>query len=222
VVVGLRLLYLMPASWIARRLHSQRDVYEDIPMTWQETVIMWWSGMRGVVSVALALALPLRTHHHTPFPARQELLFITFSVVLATLLVQGLTLPWLVKRLEVSSDIEAEHDLERALAVRAMTAARVRLKEIERNETLDEELSEMLHRRAFEVGTRISPDIVEYERRDSHARRLERIKALRHYQEDMLSAARHEVLSARSEPGIDPEVVDRVLRHLDLRSMRGL
>ncbi|MYS19614.1 sodium/proton antiporter, CPA1 family [Streptomyces sp. DvalAA-14] len=222
VVVFLRLLYLMPASLIARRLHKLRDVYEDIPMTWQETVIMWWSGMRGVVSVALALALPLTTHHHLPFPARQELLFIAFAVALATLVVQGLTLPWLVKRLEVGSDIEAEHDLERALAVRAMTAARVRLKEIERNETLDEELSEILHRRAFEVGTRISPDIVEYERRDSHARRLARIKALRHFQEDMLSAARHEVLAARSEPGIDPEVVDRVLRHLDLRSMRGL
>jgi NhaP-type Na+/H+ or K+/H+ antiporter len=222
VVVGVRLLYLLPASWIARRLHSLRDVDEDIPMTWRETIIMWWSGMRGVASVALALAIPLTTDHHHPFPARQELLFIAFAVVLATLVVQGLTLPWLVKRLEVRSDIEAEHDLEHTLAVRAMTAARLRLREIESNEELDEELSEILHRRAFEVGTRISPDIVEYERRGSHARRLARIKALRHFQEDLLSAARHEVLAARSEPGVDPEVVDRVLRHLDLRSMRGL
>ncbi|WP_405580400.1 Na+/H+ antiporter [Streptomyces sp. NBC_01190] len=222
VVVGIRLLYLLPASWIARRLHTARDVDEDIPMSWRETITMWWSGMRGVASVALALAIPLTTHHGTPFPARQELLFIAFVVVLATLVIQGLTLPVLVKRLDVGRDTEAEHDLEAALAIRAMTAARARLREIERNEDLDEELSEILHRRAFEVGARISPDIVEVERRGSHARRLARIRALRHFQEELLSAARHEVLSARSEPGHDPEIVDRVLRHLDLRSMRGL
>jgi CPA1 family monovalent cation:H+ antiporter len=224
VVVGVRLLYLLPAARIARKLHNLRDRGrdEDIPMTWRETIIMWWAGMRGVASVALVLALPLTTDGHAPFPAREELLFITFAVVLATLVAQGLTLPWLVRRLGVRGDIEAEHDLEHALAVRAMTAARTRLKEIERNEELDEELSEILHRRAFEVGTRISPDIVEMERRGGHARRLARIKALRHFQEDLLSAARHEVLAARSEPGYDPEVVDRVLRHLDLRSMRGL
>jgi monovalent cation/hydrogen antiporter len=221
VVVGVRLLYLLPASWIARKLHTRRDMDEDIPMTWRETVIMWWSGMRGVASVALALAIPLTTDDHGSFPARTELLFIAFAVVLATLVLQGLTLPWLVKRLGVSSDIESEHDLERELAVRAMTAARTRLKEIERAEPLDEDLSEMLHRRAFDLGARISPDIVDEERRESHARRLDRIRELRRIQDDMLSAARREVLGARSEPGTDPEVVDRVLRHLDLRSIRG-
>jgi CPA1 family monovalent cation:H+ antiporter len=190
-------------------------------MTWQETVIMWWAGMRGVASVALALAIPLETDHGGPFPARAELLFIAFCVVLATLVLQGLTLPGLVRRLGVSSDIDAEHELEHTLAVRAMGAARERLKEIEQTEPIDEELSEMLHRRAFDLGVRISPDIVDEERRESHARRVKRVRALRRIQDDMMSAARHEVLAARSEPGNDPEVVDRVLRHLDLRSMRG-
>ena len=49
---------------------------------------------------------------------------------------------------------------------------------------------------------------------------MDRAKAVQRIQRDMMSAARHEVLSARSEPGSDPEVVDRVLRHLDVRSMR--
>lgn len=221
VVAGVRLLYLLPAAWVARKLHQLRDVDEDIPMTWQETVIMWWSGMRGVASVALALAIPLTTDDGLPFPARQELLFIAFAVVLGTLVGQGLTLPRLVLRLEVSSDIEAEHDLERDLALRAMTAARTRLREIESSEPLDEEVTEMLHRSAFDLGARISHDVVDEERRESHARRLKRLGVLRRIQEDMLSAARREVLAARSEPGYDPEVVDRVLRHLDLRSMRG-
>ncbi|HEY3478439.1 MAG TPA: cation:proton antiporter, partial [Streptomyces sp.] len=194
---------------------------EDIPMTWRETVIMWWSGMRGVASVALALAIPLTTDDHSPFPARAELLFIAFAVVLATLVLQGLTLPWLVRRLGVSGDIESEHDLERMLALRAMTAAKVRLRDIEAVETLSEELSEQLHRRAFDLGARICPDIVDDERRESHAKRVKRLRTVRRIQEEMMSAARHEVLSARSQAGYDPEVVDRVLRQLDLRSMRG-
>jgi CPA1 family monovalent cation:H+ antiporter len=222
VVVGLRLLWLLPAAWIAKKLHKLRDMDEDIPLTWRETVVMWWSGMRGVASVALALAIPLTTDDGDPFPARTELLFIAFVVVLATLVVQGLTLPFLVRRLGVQGDSASEHDLERALALRAMKAARTRLKEIEAAEPLDEDLAEILHHRAVDLGARISPDIIDEERRESHARRVQRVKAMRRIQEDMLSAARHEVLSARSEPGSDPEIVDRVLRHLDLRSIRGL
>lgn len=222
VVVGLRLLYLLPAAWVARKLHRRRDVDEDIPLSWRETVIMWWSGMRGVASVALVLAVPLTTDDDSPFPARTELLFIAFAVVLATLVVQGLTLPWLVRRLGVEGDTRAEHDFERRLALRAMKAARARLREIEDAEHLDEDLAEMLHHRAVDVGARISPDVLDEERRESHARRARRLRELRRIQEDMLSAARHEVLAARSEPGSDPEIVDRVLRSLDLRSMRGV
>jgi monovalent cation/hydrogen antiporter len=178
--------------------------------------------MRGVASVALVLAVPLTTDDDSPFPARTELLFIAFAVVLATLVVQGLTLPWLVRRLGVEGDTRAEHDFERRLALRAMKAARARLREIEDAEHLDEDLAERLHHRAVDVGARISPDVLDEERRESHARRARRLRELRRIQEDMLSAARHEVLAARSEPGSDPEIVDRVLRSLDLRSMRGV
>jgi Na+/H+ antiporter len=222
VVVGVRLLYLLPAAWIARRMHRTRDLDEDIPMTWRETVIMWWAGMRGVASIALVLAIPLTTDSGDGFPARAELLFIAFTVVLTTLVLQGLTLPWLVRRLGVRSDIDAEHDLEKMLALRAMTAAKQRLRDIEAAEPLPDELSEQLHRRAFDLGARICPDIVDDERRESHSRRVTRLKSVRRIQEEMMSAARHEVLAARSEPGYDPEVVDRVLRHLDLRSVRGV
>lgn len=222
VVVGVRLAYLLPAAWVARRLHRLRDIDEDIPMTWRETVTMWWAGMRGVASVALALAIPLRTDSGSDFPARPEILFIAFVVVLVTLVMQGLTLPRLVVWLGVSGDTDHEHEQERSLAVRAMKAARKRLREIESQEEVDEELAEMLHLRAVDLGARISPDIIDEERRESLARRSHRLRELRRIQEDMLSAARHEVLAARSEPGADPEIVDRVLRHLDLRSLRGI
>ncbi|MFF0158372.1 Na+/H+ antiporter [Streptomyces sp. NPDC005263] len=220
VVVLVRLLWLMPATWLTKRLHARRDHDEDIPMTWRETVVMWWSGMRGVASVALALAIPLKTDEGAPFPDRDEIVFIAFGVIMATLVLQGLTLPWLVKRLGVRADTDREKQFEKALAVRAAKAAKQRLREIETVEDLPEELSEQMVRRAFEIGVRISPDMGEEERREAHVQRVRRLKRARRIHGEMLSAARHEVLAARNEPGADPEVVDRVLRHLDVRSLR--
>ncbi|MER5972805.1 Na+/H+ antiporter [Streptomyces sp. NPDC002055] len=221
VVVGVRLLWLLPAAWLARRMHRRRDIAEDIPLTWRETVVMWWAGMRGVASVALALAIPLTVDGGGPFPAREEILFIAFAVVMATLVLQGLTLPWLVRRLGVRADTDAEREHERVLALRVAKAAKRRLREIEQVEELPEELSELLLRRAYEIGVRISPDIIDDERRETQEKRIARIRRVQRIQAEMLSAARHEVLAARSEPGADPEVVDRVLHELDVRSLRG-
>jgi CPA1 family monovalent cation:H+ antiporter len=220
VVVLVRLLWLLPATWLTKRLHARRDQDEDIPMSWRETVVMWWSGMRGVASVALALAIPLKTDDGSPFPHRDEIVFIAFGVIMVTLLLQGFTLPWLVGRLGVRADTEREKAFEKELALRAARAAKRRLKEIEAVEELPEELSEQMLRRAFDIGVRISPDIGDEERREAQEQRARRLKRIRRIQGELLSAARHEVLAARSEPGADPEIVDRVLRHLDVRSLR--
>ncbi|GAA3370332.1 Na+/H+ antiporter [Streptomyces sannanensis] len=220
VVIGVRLLWLLPATWLAERLHTRRDVDEEIPVSWQETVVMWWSGMRGVVSVALALAIPLKKADGTPFPGREEIIFIAFGVILSTLVCQGLTLPWLVRKLGVRADTDVERALERELAVRAARAAKHRLMEIAEAEDIPEEITEQLVRRAYDIGARISPDMVDEERREAHVQRQARNRLMQRIQRELLSAARHEVLAARSEPGKDPEVVDRVLRHLDVRSLR--
>ncbi|MFD9317406.1 Na+/H+ antiporter [Streptomyces sp. NPDC060053] len=220
VVVVVRLLWLLPATWLTQRLHARQDHLEDIPTNWRETLVMWWAGMRGVASVALALAVPLKTDDGGAFPDRDEIIFIAFGVIMATLVLQGLTLPWLVKRLGVQSDTDREKEFEKELAVRAAKAAKRRLREIEAEENLPEELSEQMLRRAFDIGLRISPDVGEDERREGHDQRVRRLKRVRRIQAEMLSAARHEVVAARSEPGSDPEIVDRVLRHLDVRSLK--
>jgi Na+/H+ antiporter len=220
VVVLVRLVWLLPATWVAKRLHAKQDYDEEIPMTWRETVVMWWSGMRGVASVALALAIPLKTDDGSAFPDRDEIVFVAFGVIMVTLVLQGLTLPWLVRKLGVKADTEREKEFEKTLAIRAAKAAKRRLKEIEEVEELSEELTEQLLRRAFEIGVRISPDMGDEERREAHEQRVKRLRRIRRIQSEMMSAARHEVLAARSEPGADPEIVDRVLRHLDVRSLR--
>ncbi|NEC82715.1 Na+/H+ antiporter, partial [Streptomyces sp. SID7958] len=109
---------------------------------------------------------------------------------------------------------------ERDLAARAAKAAKRRLRELEQSEELTEEMLEQMQRTAFDIGVRISPDMADEERREAHRQRARRAKRVRRIQQELLSAARHEVLAARSEPGANPEVVDRVLRHLDVRSLR--
>jgi CPA1 family monovalent cation:H+ antiporter len=220
VVIVVRLLWLLPMTWVTQRLHARRDVEEDIPVSWRETLVMWWSGMRGVATVALALAIPLSMDDGSPFPARDEIVFIAFGVIMATLVVQGLSLPWLVRKLKVKADTEAEQSYERDIALRAAKAAKRRLKEIEDVEDLPEEVQEQLLRRAYDIGLRINPELGAEERHKAQATRIARVKRIRHIQNEMMSAARHEVLAARSEPGADPEIVDRILRQLDVRSMR--
>ncbi|MGW4407648.1 Na+/H+ antiporter [Nonomuraea sp. NPDC004702] len=217
VVVVVRLLWLLPAAWLAKK--GRREDTE-VPMSWRETVVMWWAGMRGVASVALALAIPLRIHDGRPFPQRPVIVFIAFAVILVTLVVQGLTLPWLVTRLGVKADTAAERDLEKRLAIRAAHAAKRRLREIDEAEDLPEEVVELLGRRMMDLGLRISPEAADDERREAFEQRARRARLVRRVQEEMISAARQAVLDARRDPRADPQVVSRVLRALDARSMR--
>jgi Na+/H+ antiporter len=84
--------------------------------------ILAWTGMRGVVSLAAALSIPTHLNDGSPFPQRNLILFITFIVILLTLLVQGLTLPWIIRKLrmkefdDVVPDDEADNDLRKQLA----------------------------------------------------------------------------------------------------------
>jgi CPA1 family monovalent cation:H+ antiporter len=220
VVVLVRLVWLLPAAWLAKKTSGAGHETTEIPLTWRETVVMWWAGMRGVASVALALAIPLEIHDGSPFPERSVIVFVAFAVILATLVAQGLTLPWLVSRLGVKADTAAERELEKTLALRAAKAARRRLRDIDEAEDLPDEIVEALDRRMTDYALRISPEAADEERREAYEQRARRVKLVRRVQGEMMSAARQAVLDARRDPSADPQVVSRVLRELDARSLR--
>jgi Na+/H+ antiporter len=100
VTIAIRMGWVFPVSylghWLGRLLGRSGEMAPK-----RNLFITSWAGMRGVVSLATALALPLAVHGGATFPQRNTVLFITFTVILVTLLVQGLSLPWLVRRLEV-------------------------------------------------------------------------------------------------------------------------
>jgi CPA1 family monovalent cation:H+ antiporter len=95
VAIGMRIIWVFPATYIPRWA-SKKFAQRDPAPPWQNTAIIAWAGMRGIVSLAAALALP-DGHGDTPaFPHRDLIIFLTFGIILATLVVQGLSLPLLI------------------------------------------------------------------------------------------------------------------------------
>lgn len=93
----------------------------QVPLTWKENVVLSWTGMRGVVTLAAAAGIPFLTVAGDPFPYREAIVALAFLVTIATLLVQGLTLPWLIERLNLEDGgdkayAEEQHQLARRLA----------------------------------------------------------------------------------------------------------
>ena len=112
-----------------------------------QVFVVAWAGMRGVVSLAAAFGVPMTTLSGAPFPGRPQLVFLTFVVVIGTLLLHGLTLPWLIRRLGVQGD-EARTDAIAAAAAqdKAARAAAERLDEL----LAEEEVTDV-HERAADV-----------------------------------------------------------------------
>lgn len=114
VVIVVRMVWIFPTVWVSDWMNRKRGVAAPIKTNGQ-LFILGWSGMRGVISLATALALPLVMDNGEEFPQRNVILFITFIVILVTLVFQGLTLPLLIKWLGVGESEEKEIIEERRL-----------------------------------------------------------------------------------------------------------
>ncbi|MDB5077656.1 MAG: Na+/H+ antiporter, partial [Chloroflexi bacterium] len=144
-VVMVRIIWVFGETYlqslIARR---PREQLEFPP--WKGAVVVGWAGMRGADSLVIALALPFTTAQRAPFPDRSVIIFLTFCVVVATLVVQGLSLPVLIRRLQLPGDVATEREVAKARAVAAQ-AALARLEALARSDGLPRELVELLRRR---------------------------------------------------------------------------
>lgn len=104
-----------------------------------------WTGMRGAVALAAALALPLETASGAPFPGRDLIVFLAFAVILATLLLEGLSLPWIIRRLGLAG-AEQEEWRETEARLRAAEAALERIDELADEDWVREDTAERMRR----------------------------------------------------------------------------
>jgi Na+/H+ antiporter len=185
---------------------------------WKVTTIGAWAGMRGAVSLAAALALPLETDAGGPFPHRELIVFLAFSVILGTLVVQGLTLPPLIKVLGVDDHDETLEREESKARVRAAEAALARIDELADEDWAREDTADRLRRqydyRLRRFRSRFADEDGEsrgFEERASDYQRLLR---------EVLNAQRAELLEMRDAGSINDEVMQRIERELDLEDTR--
>lgn len=114
VVILLRMVWVYPggwtSNWIRRRLLHQQESLPDP----RYIFVIGWTGMRGVVALAAAISLPRFLNDGTPFPERNVIIFLTFCVIFVTLVLQGLTLPFIIRRLGLSGAVTPNPEEEQA------------------------------------------------------------------------------------------------------------
>jgi monovalent cation/hydrogen antiporter len=211
-VIGARFLWVIPGTYLTAWM---RRTKRPIQNPGRASIILGWAGMRGAVSLAAALALPLSTDAGNDFPNRDLVIFLTFGVILVSLVVQGLSFPALLKLVGIEDEGRTEKEENKA-RIYATEAALGRLEELAdedwvRNDTL-ERVRAMFNFRNQRFRSRFDPESDgEIENRSLDYQRLLR---------ELLAAERNAVFDLRRERRIDDVVMRRVIRDLDLEEAR--
>jgi Na+/H+ antiporter len=213
-VIFIRILWVFPAAYLPRLLFRSIRQGDPYP-SWRHVMIVAWTGMRGVVSLAAALALPLEVKDGSPFPGRELILFFTFVVILATLVVQGLSLPALISWLGIEDDRAAEKE-EREARLKANQAALARINELADGNGVTPETAQ---RARIEYEDRI----LQLEASEPDDGRGPRGLFSSDYDElsrEALEVERKTIRKLRDELVINDEVFRRIQRDIDLAEAR--
>jgi len=209
VVIGTRLIWSHTAPYLVRLL-DRRPQQQALRISWRPRMILAWGGLRGAVSLAAALALP------ADFPERDLLIWLTLCVIFATLVLQGLTLPLLIRALGIRENDDAAHQELRARKAAAQAALgrieALREEPWTRNDSLDRlrALHEFRLRRLTQRAGALDAD------EDLDERSLAYQRTVR----DLLDTQRRELVRLRDEGEISDEVMHAVTRELDLEDQR--
>ena len=210
-VILVRFLWVFFTAYFPRYERGSLRWPDPLPSPREATVISW-ARMRGVISLAAALSLPLTVEGGAPFPGRDLILFLTFAVILATLVVQGLSLPALIRGLQDDGSAERE-EVQGRIAV--AESALARLEELAEEEWVRQDTAERVRalynyrRRRFVA--RFDGDEDGLEERSVAYQRLIR---------ELLWAQRQTLLHLRNQGKIGDEVMHRIEHDLDLEESR--
>lgn len=209
VAIAVRMLWVFPIAWLPRGLSGH---LRDAPPERRtgELLIIGWCGMRGIVSLAAALALPLALPDGQPFPYRDLIIFLTFVVILATLVGQGLTLSPLIRWLKVGSGWSLQHEQMRVRAAMS-TAALAAIDQALAREGLPLEWAQGLKAEMAERIALVASEGAEL------TPRMELVNCLRHA---AIRAERGELIRLWRANEIGDEVMHHLMEMLDYEQAR--
>jgi monovalent cation/hydrogen antiporter len=209
-VIVVRLLWVLSTSYLSH-LPTRGATYPG----WQPLLIVGWAGMRGIVSLAAALALPFVTNTGAPFPQRNLVIFLTFCVILVTLVLQGLTLPPLIAALKIVADNSSERE-EMEARLRSAEAAMAHIEQATADGNLAQaDMVEWLRTQYRERIRRLSACCDALDNCDQA-----RLTAFRQLQTGVIEAERKTAIRLRNQGVINDEVLQKLERDLDLEATR--
>ncbi len=214
VLVVLRFGWVFAGAWVGRQRSRRRD--EMWPQGWRESTVVSWAGMRGVVTVAATLAIPELIDGGRPFPDRDQIVVVALAVVLATLVLQGLTLAPLTRHLGVGRADDDSAEVA-ALRKRATEAALEHL----RGDALDGVLDEVSRAAMLQYdGYLAAQDAMTRARQlgDSEESGHDQLRSVLERATDV---ERTLVLDARRRGLVSPASADEVLRDIEARALRA-
>ena len=213
-VIVVRVLWVFPSTYVPRWLSPQLRERDPAP-PWQAPALIGWAGMRGAVSLAAALALPFTIDGGAPFPGRDLVIFLAFCVILVTLVGQGLSLPGVIRLLGLEADGGSEHEGSKA-RIKAARAAIKRLEQLAPEDWVRGDTAERM-RGMYEF--RVSRFAARFDDGDDGAIE-ERSAAYQRLRRELLAAEREAVVELRRTGAIGDEVMNPILRELDLEETR--
>ena len=203
-VVLVRIAWVLFFAYVLRRRLRVRNA-----------VVVSWAGMRGAVSLAAALAIPLETDAGGPFPGRELIIFLAFCVILVTLVGQGLTLPALIRALRIEDDgLDAREEAK--ARKRAAMAALARLEQLENEDWV---MSETAGRLRGLYDFRVRRFGERFDEATDGANEAQSLSYQR-LRRELLDAERDAVLGLRREGVVSDDVMNRVLRDIALEDVR--
>jgi CPA1 family monovalent cation:H+ antiporter len=205
-VIVVRFLWMFPATY----------ALPGPAPPWQWTAFIAWTGMRGAVSLAAALAIPLTTDAGEPFAERPLIVFLAFAVILATLVFQGLSLPLVIRALRLAEDGSVRDEEEANARIRAAEAALERLEQLAGEDWTRESTVDRL-RGTYEFRRRRFAERLDG---DADGSIEERSVAYQRLRAELLSAERRALLELRNQGAISIETWVRLERDLDLEHSR--
>jgi CPA1 family monovalent cation:H+ antiporter len=207
-----RFAWVFPATYLPRWVSRRIRETDPVP-PWQHIVIVSWAGMRGIVSLAAALALPYLTRDGTAFPARDLIVFLSFAVIFATLVLQGTTLGLLIRWLGVGAD-SSEEEEERQARIKTAYAAVAELDRLAASGSYEAHIVEPV--RAEYNSRIIDCDVGKAARGDGGGATADR----RSIRLQVVAAERRRLIKLRRDRLIGDEVLHRIQRELDLEELR--
>jgi Na+/H+ antiporter len=214
LLIVVRIVWFFSSTFIAKLLRHDSKCRLPRP-TWRHLVLLSWAGMRGVDSLAAALALPFVMEDGKPFPERSLIVFITFSVILGTLVLQGLSLSPLIRWLNIVDDHSLEEE-ERQARLKANQVALAKLKEMADSHSVDEPV---LGRLRAEYEDRIQ-QLTMQEGADDHKKLTLYSAEYEDLSRKILAEERKTILNLRNDRVINDHVLRRIQRDLDLAEAR--